>query len=124
MLSLPIAWLFLAMGCNVYYVGWAVVLTTILNTLNRVYHAWRIVGMSIWHWLFRVVLPNAVVIVICALLGCFVIFCFDSSFWRVCLTTGCTEMVLLPLLWFLVLDTDEREYVKGRISVLMSRFYG
>ena len=39
-----------------------------------------------------------------------------ASFGRIVLTTTVCELVILPLLWTLILNADERRFVKEKIA--------
>ncbi len=39
-----------------------------------------------------------------------------ASFGRIVLTTGVCEFVLMPLLWTLILNADERRFVKEKVA--------
>jgi hypothetical protein len=43
----------------------------------------------------------------------------DASIWRIILTTVCSSLVFLPLTWFMILNEDERSFMRTRI---MSKF--
>ncbi|MBR3924913.1 MAG: hypothetical protein IKJ45_17475, partial [Kiritimatiellae bacterium] len=51
-------------------------------------------------------------------------FAMDASFLRVCVTTAITEAVFIPLVWFVALDDEEREYVKGQVVSTLMKMRG
>lgn len=120
-LTLPLAWLFVALGWGVYAVGWAMVLTMMGCAWGRVWFARRLVGMSARYWLFHIFLPLVLLMVLSGGVGLLPQLFLDPSFWRVCLTTVVTEAVLLPTAWFLLLDRDERAFVLERLFAVFSR---
>lgn len=123
-LILPLAWLFVALGWGVYAVGWAMVLTMMGCAWGRVWFARRLVGMSARYWLFRIFLPLVLLAVVSGAVGLTPQLFFGPSFWRVCLTTAVTEVLLMPTAWFLLLDVDERHYLADKVAAMTTRMRG
>ena len=117
-LTLPLAWLFVALGWGVYAVGWAMVLTMMGCAWGRVWFARKLVGMSARYWLFRIFLPLVLLAAGAGAAGLVPQLFWGPSFWRVCLTTAVTEAVLLPAAWFLLLDREERAFLLSRLPIL------
>lgn len=117
-LTLPLAWLFVALGWGVYTVGWAMVLTMMGCAWGRVWFARKLVGMSARYWLFHIFLPLVLLTVLSGSVGLLPQLFLAPSFGRVCLTTAVTEGVLLPMAWFLLLDREERAFLLRRLPVL------
>ena len=120
-LALPIALLLVELGVGVYSVGWAMVATMIVCVLGRVWFARRLVGMSARYWLKSVLLPLAALICGCLAIGYMPRLFLPQSFFRVCVTSGLVELVLLPFAWLLVLDQSEKQFIRSRLSVLLNR---
>lgn len=118
-LTLPLAWLFVAWGWGVYSVGWAMVLTMMGCAWGRVWFARKLVGMSARHWLFRIFLPLVLLTVFSGGIGLLPRLLFPPSFFRVCLTGAVTEAVLLPVAWCLLLDHDEKTFFTDKLSSLV-----
>lgn len=117
-LTLPLAWLFVALGWGIYAVGWAMVLTMMGCAWGRVWFARRLVGMSARYWLFHIFLPLVLLAAVSGAVGLVPQFFWEPSFWRVCLTTVVTEVMLLPMAWFLLLDREERDFLLRRLPIL------
>ena len=115
LLAIPCAWLFVIMGGNVYSVGWALLLTWAFLVYGRLFFARHILQMSIRAWTSRVMMPILVSIFITSVAGVLPRFILDETLIRVCATTIVTEAVLVPLLWFIVLDREERDFVLVRM---------
>lgn len=109
-----IAFTFLALGADPTGVGWAMLLTITFAALGRVYLARTLVGMSSVYWLKRVVLPILALTLLSGALGCLPHLALAPSFLRVLLTTLLSELSLVPLAWFLVLDSSERTFLKSK----------
>ena len=89
---------------------------TMVMAWGRLFFARRLVALSIRHWIFRIALPVAVVVVPSALAAWSIRYLMPvSSLSRVAATTVVSAFVLLPLSWFLVLSAQEREFVLRRI---------
>ena len=121
-LSLPLAWVFCKMGLGVYSVGWAMVVSMGISTLSRVIFARCLVSMSIQRWLFGIMIPIGFCTVVISSLAYLLQFAMPPSFVRVCLTTGIVEVLLIPFVWNVVLDTSEKEFVKARIYNFALKF--
>ena len=115
-LSLPLAWIFCRMGLGVYSVGWAMVISMGVSTLSRVIFARYLVSMSIRRWLFGIMIPIGGCTMAIGLLAYLLQFVMLPSFGRVCLTTGIVEVLLIPLVWKVVLDPSEKNFVQERMS--------
>lgn len=114
LLALPIAYVWLALGGSPTASVLAIILTVMVYTVMRLILAKRIVGLSIRTWILRVSIPifvaSAVSLAFAWLPHMFMV----SSFWRIVVTTIFCELILLPMLWFVILDDDEREFVRER----------
>ena len=114
--TLPLAALVAFCGFGVYSVGIILVFMISLNTLGRVYFARRVMQMSSLHWLFRVVLPVFMIVLVGYGAGFSVRFLLSPCFVRVVVTTLMCEVVVLPLSWVLVLDSEEKDFVKSKFT--------
>ena len=110
-LTLPIAWLFLALGLNAASVGWALIFTTVMISIGRVVWAEYLVGLSLLKWGKEVLIPCVVVSVVGLGTGkCIQAFFVDASFCRV-MAVGFGTLVSAVLLgWIIVLDETERHF--------------
>ncbi len=115
-LTLPLAWLFAALGCRVYAIGGAMVLTMAVCAWGRVWFARRLVGMSARHWFFRILLPLAALGAAGVGAGLLPrLWLHEGTLLRVALTTLCAEAALLPLAWALLLSREERDYLLAKL---------
>ena len=115
-MTLPIAWLFVEMGRGVASIGWAIVIGTLMCAWGRVWFARRLVGMGARHWLFRLLAPVAITIILTGLVGYSTRLFMAPGFCRVLATACFCELVLLPLSWFVLLDGSERQFVFNKIK--------
>lgn len=118
-LTLPMAWMFVALGLGVYSVGIAMVVMTAANSLSRVYFARRIVGMSARYWFVQILVRSAFAAAIAVIPGLFVIRYVAPSFARICLTTAVIECLFLPLSYAVALTHEERRFVSEKIRRIL-----
>jgi hypothetical protein len=114
-LTLPIAWVFVKFDWGVSSIGWAILIGTAICAWGRVWFARHLVGMSARHWLFRLLAPVMITIILTGLFGYLTRLFMAPGFCRVLLTTLLCELVLLPLSWFVLLDRNERQFVLNKI---------
>ena len=114
-LTLPIAWAFVKFGWGVSSIGWAILTGTTLCAWGRVWFARSLVGMSARHWLFRLLAPVAITIILTGLFGYLTRLFMAPGVCRVIVTTLLCELVLLLLSWFVLLDGNERQFVLNKV---------
>lgn len=115
-MCLPIAWIMVASGLGVYSIGWAIVLTGLGNSISRVFFARKLIGMSAKKWLLQTVIPILVSSVIAIGSGLIVCHFMHKSLLRLVVNSLLVEGLFLPLLWSVVLDTDEQEFVRRKLK--------
>lgn len=121
-LTLPLAWFMVAKGCGFVAIGWAMVLTMMMCSWGRVWFARRLVGMSARYWLFRIMIPAAIVSLVAGGCGYLARFAMNLNLPRIGLTTLLCELAFLPLTWFLLLDCMERDYISLRVKRFVESF--
>lgn len=100
---------------NIYIMMLVVSVFEGINSIARVLFARKLVGTSIRSWvsaITRCLLAGTLVIGFGSLPKLF----FAASFYRVVLTTVISELIFLPLTWFILLDADERQFVASRLQ--------
>lgn len=120
-LTLPLAWIFVALKWGVCSVGWAMIATMLVCAWGRVWFARSIVGMSARYWLRRIMLPVVVLLLVCFAVGCLPRLILSAGVLRLGVTTVMVEAVLLPLAFFVVLDAGERQFVLVKIRKVLGR---
>ena len=100
---------------DVHLVMASVVFFELLNSAGRVYYARRHARSSVRAWLKSVMIPMFLVLLVCIPIGLVPRMFFSTSFLRVVMTTFVCEFVLLPMLWSIVLNSEEREFVRRRV---------
>lgn len=115
LLALPIAILWALFGGSPYTAVDAIIITQLIYTFMRVILARHITGLPIRPWAFKIVVPLAVLSLVCFAVGYTPHLLMDDSFVRVCVTTACCLFVFLPLSWLAILNNDERQFIYTRV---------
>lgn len=122
--TLPIAWVMMKLGLGIYAVGYALFTTLALVAVVRIIAVKILLQISPRYWLFRILLPIIGVSAFSAAVGYVPSLLMSASFWRVCVTTVVSNIVLIPLISFVVLDASEREFFKNKLAGVGLRFKG
>lgn len=115
-LTLPLAWFMVAKGFGFVSIGWAMVLTMMMCSWGRVWFARKLVGMSARYWLFKIMAPIGIVVSVVGAAGYVPHLVLGTGLPRIFVTTIVCEVLLLPLVWFVLLDSSERLYLTNRIA--------
>lgn len=121
-LTLPLAWMFSAMGLGPVWIGYANIIMMAI-TLVRVFFARAILGISISHWAFKIVMPVILVSLVSGFLGFCTRFYLEASFFRVIITTAIVEVSLVSFTWLIVLDPTERIICMERFAQFVRKCY-
>lgn len=113
-MTVPLAWMFCCLGCNVYFVGLSLVVSWGCVSAGRIIFARYLVGMSIRYWLKKVALPVYIAVLFSLSAGAIPRFLLPESIARIGVTTLVCELVLLPVGWLMVLDKNEKIYLMER----------
>jgi len=79
------------------------------------------VGFSVRYWIKRVFCPIASAAFLSGCGGLIVCGMFSPSLVRIVSTTVVCEIIFLPLIWVIILEKDEREYVSSKIRLILAR---
>lgn len=120
-----VAWMLFALGCGMWSIVVAMVVSNLLTACARIYLGRSLVRFSSIYWLRSTLLPIALITVLSVSFGLSIRLFLSASLFRV-IVTGCTvELVLLPLIWLFVLNNDEKKFVRERLLMrIMSKFVG
>lgn len=111
-LAFPVAWILVLLGCGPLSMAFALLATTFVGALLRVYFGWRQLGISPLRWVRHVVLPVVGVGLSAWLLGGLLRLWIEPSFMRICLTMAVTVPATIVYAWYFILDLDE---VRNRV---------
>lgn len=112
--TVPLAWVFVANGCDVYAVGGSVAAVSMAHAAIRVWFAHRLAGMGVRQWVCQTLAPIVVASAFTLAVGTLPRLWMAPSFVRVAVTGICAESVFLPLVWRFVLDKAERDLLRER----------
>lgn len=122
-LVIPLAYGFYKLGLGVYCAAWALIGIRVFIAVARVVIARHIIGgFSVSRWLTHVVAPLCAASCVSVGVGCVPKLFFSASFFRICLTTVIVEVSLLLVVWRVMFNSAEREYVGGRVRSLFVRW--
>jgi len=116
LLSVLTAGLFLWMGLGLWGVGLAVVILKTMVIVIRLHYGCRKVAMSAWRWLRGVFLPVVAAGAVSAAFGLVPRLTMDAGLVRLLATSAASVLSFVPLTWLLVLDGDERGFLRSRIQ--------
>jgi O-antigen/teichoic acid export membrane protein len=125
-LTLPLAWVFLRLGCSPVSVGTAFVVTIIICSLGRVLWARYLVGMPVRQWVTQTVLPCTGVAALSVLAAWTPTAFMPPSLLRAVVSSGLSVAISMLLAWATVLDAKERgavSQIRRRLWLKRSRAY-
>ena len=100
---------------NVYMMMGAVIFMEIINSIGRIYFAKRETDTSVRSWVTSVLMPVVFVGFICIVVGAIPRMLLNSSLVRLGATTITCEFVFFPLVWCVVLSSDEKQFLIDKI---------
>ena len=115
-LAIPAAWLMMRGGLGLASVGYVSIGAAVINVAQRVFFAHRLAGISAGDWLRRVALPLAGLVLVGGVVASVPHLAMASSLLRIVVTTLAAEAVMLPFAWFVVIDAEERAYVREKLA--------
>ena len=122
--TLPFAWWFVVIRHHIFSVIAAMMVIGVLVTLGRVYFGKTILNIPYRPWVFGIVCPLGLVTLAAGVIGFLPRLVLDASILRVVVTTILCELAFLPLVWFFVLDAEERNFVWVRVRSRLARLRG
>ena len=115
-LTLPLAVLTVWLGGGVYGLGLLLIGVRASISLRRVYYARLLAGLEWQVWMRSVVLPITSLVVAVGLVALLPRLMLADGFLRVCCVTFIIESLSFLLTWYVVMDCEEREYIKIRVK--------
>ena len=102
-------------GFGIIGVGFSIVFFKSIIMIGRVLLAQTEAGVSSRRWVLKVFIPIFITSTLCLLIGYLTRYFMSASVFRIMVTTVLMELVFLPTVWMIVLDGDERNYLRERI---------
>ena len=123
-LTLPAVIATVWLGGGIYALGIVLICVRISISLRRVYYARIFAGLSAKYWIHQVVVPILIVVLVSGGVSLLPRLMFEAGFIRIAVTTFISEVVLLPLLWFVLLSNEERRFVVEKFGPRLRRLLG
>jgi len=120
-LGVVISWLFITQGLGAWSVGLSYILVFSLMTVERALFAKRLCNMPLRPWIFKIVFPISVVTLLSGAVAYIPSIMMPASFWRVCLTSFVSSIILILALWTSVFDADERRFISNSFGRFVNR---
>ena len=123
MLTLPIAWILIALNIGgLYAIGYGALMGTLMCASGRVLFARYLVGMSIIDWALQLLLPVLILTSVAILFSFVPQWFIAPSVLRVMLSAFLGEMIFVLLGWKLFFNKEERSYLIKRLQPLIAHF--
>lgn len=119
-----VSWSFFALGFGMWSVIIGITCSKVIIICVRLYWGRILLGFGFWYWVRAVLLPISLLIMLLLLGGLCVRILMQESFLRVVVTTGVCEALLLPGCWFLVLNGEEKSFIRQKLGTLFRRRAG
>ena len=114
--TIPLALLGVYYGLGVSSIGIAIIVDTIVFTIIRSWLASSLTGLSFRKWFLKLVCPIILTCIGVLSIGWGITQTLQPSFSRVVLTSACMNIALFLISWFLLLDFNEKDWVKKKIE--------
>ena len=124
LLALPLAWLFFANGFSVYALGYAMIISRGICAFMRIIMARRQTGLSLRYWTAKVGMPLLFIGIITIIVGLIPSMFMSPSFIRICVTSCVCVVVMCILSWIIMMDIEDRLFVRRKINTIFRRKYG
>ena len=115
-LALPIAFAMLKFGIGLWGVGLALLLSKGVAVLIRLYYGARIANLSVRVWCLQILFPFVVISGVTVGAAVVPRLVMPPSFIRICLTTLVAGGVFLPLVWFFLMQVEDRAFILVRLK--------
>lgn len=119
LLTIPLAWQMMRCGLGLATVGYVSIAASSLNVMQRVYFAQRLAGISAVDWVRRVLAPVFALALSGLAAAAAPRLALPPSVMRIALTALCAEAVMLPVMWFVVIDVEERAYLREKFAKVL-----
>jgi len=124
MLAVPVAIGFVYSGFGLFSIVYAQILSSLAANAIHIWNASRLASVSALTWLRKVFCPILFAAIASGLAGLVPRMLMEASLLRVVLTTAACEIVVLPLVWFVLLDAEEREYIAAKWAKAKKKMTG
>lgn len=123
-LTLPLGWVWLALGGSFIMVFEVILGIRIVAVCSSIWIARPLIGVSMWSWIRRIVVPLTVTSGVTLIVGEVPRSLMSEGICRVVVVCGLSGMMFLAMVWCIVLDEVERETVLSRLRLGFDWFRG
>lgn len=114
-LSIVCAWVFIQMGQGISAIGWACVCTMAISRFCVVYLVKKYLFIPISHWLYKIILPYILLIIVSLLFSYLIVFLFDESIYRVIINFISNFCIVSLSSYYFFLEPEEKKYLLSYI---------
>lgn len=115
-MSLPVAWLFLKMGCEPYSVFVVCILFTLINQIVSIMVLRRYFAIDIRKYVSGIIIPLLVVTVLTPVAGWYLCQVMDETFLRLVIVGAVSVCMCLALSYYVLLNGAERRVIVSFIQ--------
>lgn len=107
---------------HVFSVGFSLLATTCIVCCSEVWLARSLIGLSARYWLTKIVCPLFIVTGFSCAAGYVPKYLMDTSIMRMMVTSIFSLATLLPLSWWIVLNGEEKAFLKAKLQAIVLKF--
>ena len=121
-ISIGLVFVFFLIGWGMWSLWIAIVVSSLVTLLMRLWLGRKLLGYSIRYWFRTVCMPIGTLTLIAGVAGTPSRIILSPSFMRVVVTTGCVVSVLIFSAWRFVLTSEEKTKVIEKVARLKEKF--
>lgn len=112
-----VAWICFALGFKMWSIVIGLAWSKCMTCLIRLYLGRKLVGFSCKYWLVNIFAPICVLWLLASMCGSISRLLMSPSLMRVIATTILCEMIILPLIWFVILERQEKLAILQKLGL-------
>lgn len=122
LLLLPISLLLIHLGFPVYLMVSAFIIVEVLLLCMRLYFAQKIIDLSIFLFIKKIIAPSITSFILCYLLTALVANSFVANIWSLAMVCISSFFTLSLLFWFITINREEKNIVSAMINEIRIKF--
>ena len=123
MTAIPFSIVSILVWRHVYAVCLALFLTTCIACCSDVWLARTRIGLSVRYWLVRILMPLGIMTSLVICVGIVPRYLMEPTFLRLVITAAISILTLAGISWGIVLDTEERCFVRDRLDGFFQKIW-
>lgn len=116
-LNVPLSYILLKIGYPIYYATIGFVLIELISFIVRLMMAKKIVGISPYCFVIKVIFPAMIIIIPSTILCLIPSYIITNIFIRFLGVFMCYVLCYVVLIWYLALDEDQRLLIKNKLNL-------